>query len=145
MTETPTQARRKDRNEGRSHPHRDDDPSIRRLLIAVLRRQQYETLEASNGLEALVQMRAGRRDLVIMDLVMPLMSGWDVLDVRAGDPSLLRIPILVVTASNIQSAGANLLAQHVCGLMTKPFDLDTILETVHGCLEHPRFLAPAAA
>src|SRR5579872_3278682 len=101
----------------------DDDPGIRRLLIAVLRRQQYEMLEASNGLEALAQMRAGRPDLVIMDLVMPLMSGWDVLRERAGDASLLRIPIVVVTASNIQSPGAGLLAPHVCGLMAKPFEL----------------------
>src|SRR5579884_1805149 len=114
----------------------DDDPGIRRLLIAVLRRQLYETSEATNGLEALAQMRALRPDLVIMDLVMPLMSGWDVLRERAEDPALLRIPILVVSASNILSAGAALLAQHVSGVIAKPFDLDRIVATVHRSLEN---------
>jgi len=81
------------------------------------------------------QMRTGAPDLVIMDLVMPLMYGWDVLRERAADPLLLRIPILVVSASNIQPAGADLLAQHVCGVMAKPFDLESIVAIVHRCLE----------
>jgi two-component system chemotaxis response regulator CheY len=122
----------------------DDDPSIRHLLIALLRREEYEMLEASNGLEALAQMRAVRPDLVIMDLVMPLLSGWDVLRERAADPSLLRIPVLVISASNIQNNGDALLAHHVCGVIAKPFELDSILATVERCLR-PHVVAPAAA
>jgi twitching motility two-component system response regulator PilH len=120
----------------------DDDPSIRRLLTALLRRHGYETLAAANGLEALAQMRGGRPDLVIMDLGMPVMSGWDVLRERANDQSLQRIPILVVTASNIHNAPADTLPQHVCGVMAKPFDLDAILARVTGCLEHSVVVSP---
>lgn len=122
----------------------DDDPNIRRLLIAVLQRHQYETLSASNGLEALAEMRASKPDLVIIDLVMPLMSGWDVLRERAGDPSLLRIPILVISASNIQNTSADILADHVCRVIAKPFDLDNVLATVERCLR-THVVAPAAA
>ena len=123
----------------------DDDPNIRRLLITVLRREHYETQEASNGQEALAQMRAAAPDLVIMDLVMPVMSGWDLLRERAGEASLLCIPVIVISASNIQNASANTLAGHVCGLVGKPFELDTMLATVRRCLEHPRVFAPFAA
>lgn len=123
----------------------DDDQSIRRLLIALLRHHGYETLEAQNGQEALAEMRAARPDLVIMDLVMPDMSGWDVLRERAADPLLLRIPILVVTASNIEKARIDVLERQVFAVISKPFDLDTVLASVTNCLEHACVLAPAAA
>jgi DNA-binding response OmpR family regulator len=123
----------------------DDDLSIRRLLITFLRREGYEILEAHNGREAVAQMRAGKPDMVIMDLVMPDMSGWDVLRERAGDALLLRIPILVITASNIEKARLDVLERHVCGVIAKPFDLDTLVANVTSCLEQPCVLAPAAA
>jgi len=123
----------------------DDDPSIRRLLIALLQRQGYQTLEARDGREALAEMRAGNPDLVVMDLVMPEVSGWDVLRERAADPSLLLIPVILVSASNMRKVLVDVADQHVCGVIAKPFDLSTVLTTVANCLEHPTVLAAAAA
>jgi len=123
----------------------DDDPSIRRLLVVTLQRQGYRTLEACNGRGALAEMRSGNPDVVIMDLVMPEVSGWDVLSERAEDPALLRIPVIVITASNIHKARVDVLERQISGVIAKPFDLDTILTTVTQCLENPSFLAPAAA
>ena len=123
----------------------DDDPSIRILLLALFRRHGYQLLEARNGREALSQMRAGNPDLVVMDLVMPEMSGWEVLRERAADPSLLRIPMVVVTASDIRKVLVEILDQHVCGVIAKPFDLDTLLTTVTNCLANPDLRAPVAA
>lgn len=123
----------------------DDDPSIRRLLVVILRGQGYQTLEASNGREALAAMRAGSPDIVILDLLMPEVSGWDVLRERAADPSLLRIPMIVASASNIHESRVDVLAAQVCGVIAKPFDLDTVLTTLTDCLEHPGVLAPVAA
>ena len=123
----------------------DDDPSIRRLLVVTLQRQGYRTLEACNGRGALAEMRSGNPDVVIMDLVMPEVSGWDVLSERAKDPALLRIPIIVITASNIHKARVDVLARQIYGVIAKPFDLETVLMMVEECLENPGFLAPAAA
>jgi len=123
----------------------DDDRSIRLLLVALLRRQGYQMLEACNGREALAEMRAGKPDLVVMDLVMPEASGWDVLRERAADPSLLRIPMIVVSASNTGKVLVDILDKHVCGVIAKPFDLDTVLTTVANCLERPNELATVAA
>lgn len=123
----------------------DDDPSIRRLLVVTLQRYGYQTLEACNGRAALAEMRAANPDIVIMDLVMPEMSGWEVLSERADDPALLRIPMIVVTASNIHQARIDALHKQICAVVAKPFDLDTILTTVTQCLENPKVLAPIAA
>ena len=90
-------------------------------------------------------MRSGKPDIVIMDLVMPEVSGWDVLSERAEDPALLRIPMIVITASNILKARVDVLKRQIHGVIAKPFDLETVLTMVAECLENPGFLAPAAA
>jgi two-component system sensor histidine kinase/response regulator len=113
----------------------DDDPSIRLLLVALLRRHGYQTLQARNGREALAEMRTGKPDLVLMDLVMPEVSGWDVLRERAADSSLLRIPVIVVSASNIRKVPVDVFA--VAGVIAKPFNLDTVLRAVTDCLQDP--------
>jgi CheY-like chemotaxis protein len=123
----------------------DDDSSIRKLLVAVLRREGYRVVEARNGREALTEMSTGNIDLIIMDLVMPEVSGWQVLHERATDPELLRIPVIVVSASNTVKAAAALLDQHVFAVISKPFDLDVLLETVTACLAHPDIPSLAAA
>lgn len=123
----------------------DDDPSIRLLLVTFLRRKGYQMLEARNGQEALAEMRARNPDLVVMDLVMPEVSGWDVLGERATDPSLLRIPMIVVSASNTRKVTADVLDKRVYAVIAKPFDLDALLTTVTNCLEHPNVLALEAA
>ena len=90
-------------------------------------------------------MRAQKPDLVVMDLVMPEMSGWEVLRERAADPSLLLIPMVVVTASDIRKVLVEILDKRVCGVIGKPFDLDTVLTTVTNCLANPDLVAPFAA
>lgn len=123
----------------------DDDASIRKLLVAVLRREGYRIMQARNGREALAEMRSGGTDLVIMDLVMPEVSGWQVLLERVADPALLQIPVIVVSASNTAQAAARLLDQHVFAVISKPFDLEVLLEAVTSCLARPLLPSLAAA
>jgi CheY-like chemotaxis protein len=122
----------------------DDDQGIRLLLVTFLRRRGFQLLEARNGREALVKMRAGTADLVIMDLMMPEVSGWDVLRERAADPVLQRVPMIVVTANSSRALTADLSAYRVFAVLGKPFDLDALLETVTSCLDHPGLPALAA-
>ena|ERR1700737_2394977 len=122
----------------------DDDPGIRHLLITYLGRRGFQLLEARNGREALAEMRAGNADLVIMDLMMPEVSGWDVLRERAADPSLQRIPMIVLTANNTRAVTAAVLDKNVNAVLGKPFDLDALLTTVTTCLEQPDVAMVAA-
>jgi CheY-like chemotaxis protein len=79
----------------------DDDPSIRKMVIAALKRDVagYTFAEAGNGRDALDVMRGQLPDVVVLDLMMPIVSGWDVLRERAGDEDLRKIPVIVVSAN----------------------------------------------
>jgi len=123
----------------------DDDPGIRRLLVIFLGRQRFELLEAGEGRAALAAMRAGNVDLVIMDLMMPGVSGLDVLRERARDASLLQIPMIIVTANNKREVSDDLLDKRVYAVIGKPFDLNVLLATVAACLDRPRAPVLAAA
>jgi CheY-like chemotaxis protein len=77
----------------------DDDPGIRESLRDVLCGEGYEVVTAENGRVGLERLRTRPcPDAVILDLMMPVLSGWEVLEVVAADPSLMSIPILVVSA-----------------------------------------------
>jgi CheY-like chemotaxis protein len=98
----------------------DDDPDILRLLKAILEAYQFRVELASNGREALDRVQAAVPDGIFLDLRMPVMDGYEALDIlRREHPG---VPIIVITASktgdivrHIQTLGAQ-------GCLLKPFD-----------------------
>ena len=112
----------------------DDDAGIRGMLAASLRKQGYRTAPACDGREALDAMLAGQADLVLLDLRMPKVTGWEVLAERASRPELRKIPIIVITAERGEGV-ARVLVDTICGLLTKPFDLKLLHRLVKSCLE----------
>jgi CheY-like chemotaxis protein len=77
----------------------EDDPDIRQLFAEVLEANGYRVLQAGNGKDALDLLRAGAAPaLIFLDLMMPVMSGPELLEVLALDPELARVPVVVVSA-----------------------------------------------
>ena len=111
----------------------DDDPAIRRLVIAALKRDGYEFTEAANGREALDRMRAIQPDCVVLDLRMPSVSGWDVLQERVHDPELTKIPVIVVSA-NREPELIHALDKGICAFLPKPFDIGALSALVKACV-----------
>ena len=111
----------------------DDDPNIRRMIVAALRRDGYDFLEAPNGREALDMMRADHPDVVVLDLMMPILSGWDVLRERADDPELRPIPVIIISA-NRDPELATAVAQGICAFLPKPFDIGALSALVRSCI-----------
>ena len=111
----------------------DDDPNIRRMIIAALRRDGYEFLEAPNGRDALDMMRAERPDVVVLDLMMPILSGWDVLREREQDESLRQIPVILVSASR-DAEVASAVDKGICAFLPKPFDIGVLSALVRSCV-----------
>ncbi|HEY3355575.1 MAG TPA: response regulator [Polyangia bacterium] len=76
----------------------DDDPQILTMISQRLRRRGYEVIEAENGTRALEQARATHPDVIVLDVLMPGMSGWEVARALRHDADLKEIPIIVLTA-----------------------------------------------
>ena len=77
----------------------DDEPHNRKLLVALLKPEGYFTLTADSGKEALVLIAQQAPDLILLDVMMPEMDGFEVAGILKGDPATSHIPIIMVTAS----------------------------------------------
>jgi CheY-like chemotaxis protein len=111
----------------------DDDPNIRRMICAALKRDGYTFLEAPNGRDALDLMRGEHPDVVVLDLMMPVLSGWDVLRERMSDAELRRIPVIIVSA-NRDPEVAHAVSQGICAFLPKPFDIGALSALVRSCM-----------
>jgi CheY-like chemotaxis protein len=77
----------------------DDDEAVRTVLETILCKEGHDVATAAGGAEALEWMRSGRPpDLVLLDLMMPGVSGWEVLEAMSESPRLVEIPVVVLTA-----------------------------------------------
>ena len=103
----------------------DDDLDLLEVTSFVIENEGMAVKTARNGEEALALLRTGRRPrLVLVDLIMPVMNGWEFLDEVAKDPSLRQIPIVVLTATeHVQVTGA-------VEVLSKPIDLMALLQVV---------------
>lgn len=107
----------------------EDDSDLREALAQILSDEGYEVLGASHGQEALDSLRVGRRPcLILLDLTMPVMNGWQFRDIQRHDPDISGIPVIVL------SAGQDLPAQMpILGLqefIRKPIRLEFLLDSV---------------
>ena len=110
------------------------------MIVAALKRDGYTFLEAPNGREALDVMRDARPDVVVLDLMMPVLSGWDVLRERSHDEQLRRIPVIIISA-NRDPEVAQAVSQGICAFLPKPFDIGALSALVRSCMP-PEHAAP---
>lgn len=108
----------------------DDDDAIRTLLLTVLRRRGLAADTARNGQEALERMSSCRYAVLLLDLMMPIMSGWDVLDRLESSAPETRPVVIVLTAGG---EPRNLKSGLVAGTVRKPFDIELLVDTISGC------------
>jgi len=110
----------------------DDDDSIRSLLLQELGEAGYTIRQASNGRDALEQVRVQKPDLVILDIMMPEMNGFDVAAVLKNDPETMDIPIIVLSVVQDKARGFRI---GVDRYLTKPIDTGLLFNEVGSLLE----------
>ena len=105
----------------------EDDATIRTAVAEALEDMGYLVDTASNGAEALAKVRDDGFDAIVLDLMMPVMTGWEFLDACGDDLLAEQIPVAVVSACYAPGAIASRPA--VSAVLSKPFDLD-VLEAI---------------
>ena len=104
----------------------EDDPDIRSTLEQILLFEGYLIHLAGNGQEALDALaRIPEPGAILLDLMMPIMNGWEFLEVARAREEIARIPVVILSASR----GA-VDRYSVFGSLTKPVDLDALLATL---------------
>ncbi|MGD0235752.1 MAG: response regulator [Syntrophorhabdales bacterium] len=114
----------------------DDFPTMRRILKNVLRQIHIEnTLEAQNGKEALDLLRREEVNLIICDLLMPEMTGMELLRVCKDDPRISHIPFILVTAEAQKETVMDAIKAGVDNYITKPFTPDRLQDAIKKTME----------
>jgi CheY-like chemotaxis protein len=108
----------------------EDDADVREALAAILESSGYRVLEAGDGRQALERLRVAVPDvgLILLDLFMPTMNGWEFRAEQLRDPRLAAVPVVIITAdATAAQRTANL---GVTEFLTKPVDFDRLLDLV---------------
>jgi DNA-binding response OmpR family regulator len=123
----------------------EDEPAMIELVSLILRNRGFEVAGAIGGQEGLEMISKNQPDLVLLDLMMPDMSGWDVYQQMKADETMKSIPVIVVTAK-AQSID-KVLGLHIAKVqdyITKPFSPNELVESVRRVLDQQEDAAASA-
>lgn len=116
----------------------DDDPSIVELLTLVLQDAGYHVLTAADGRSAIVEAVKGRPDVIILDIVMPGLNGWEASEHLLSHEQTASIPIIFLTARVRTEDQLRGWYAGCFDYITKPFEVDVLLKRVKLATEAPR-------
>ncbi|RLC81171.1 MAG: hypothetical protein DRI81_03105 [Chloroflexi bacterium] len=110
----------------------DDEPKLAPLLQEMLPAESYTLLMALDGKEGLALARSEHPDTILLDLMMPGMSGFEVLEKLGADEETAGIPIIILTAKDVTEEERRFLDDHIQGLMSKAaLTSQSLLEELH--------------
>ena len=112
----------------------DDEPSITHCVCQGLEMLGYRPRAAYNGQQALDEVTRERPDLVILDLAMPILDGYAVLDALRADPETRGIPVIVLSALNAEPEVVRGLRAGATVYLSKPFDVEKLKALVTAVL-----------
>ncbi|MFN2483909.1 MAG: response regulator [Candidatus Limnocylindria bacterium] len=107
----------------------DDDHGVRGVLAQILEDEGHAVRTATNGLDALEKLRGALKPCVILlDLMMPVMNGWEFMSQRQEEREIAAIPVVVISADQGARAKAEAIGAVDC--LEKPIDLNRLIDTV---------------
>lgn len=111
----------------------EDDTAIRESLKELLEMDGYEVYTAEHGRDALWVLREHKPAVILMDLMMPEMNGFEFLAQRRNDPEIAAIPVVVMTA---EPALARRVGDDAAAVFSKPFDVNTLIPMIDAARLH---------
>ncbi|HEX6096244.1 MAG TPA: response regulator [Thermoanaerobaculia bacterium] len=106
----------------------DDEETIRRLVVHVLRRQGFDAVEATDGQHAIERLDAEAFDVLVLDLMMPRVDGFGVVNHLIETQPEMMERTVVITAFPRTAARERL--HHLCGILSKPFETSELIQLV---------------
>jgi two-component system cell cycle response regulator DivK len=113
----------------------EDNYDNSQLVQLLLKRENFEALSAVNGKEGLDVARSEQPDLIVLDLDMPVLSGWDMLKQLKDDPAIRDIRVVVVTAHLLPGERERALEAGANGYVSKPFTVSELIGEIRKCLQ----------
>jgi DNA-binding response OmpR family regulator len=110
----------------------DDEEDVRKLISRILAEKGYEVVEARNGAEALRQVASHRFDLMVLDLMMPEVDGWEVLRRLPAIPGAP--PVVIVTALGDYNSLSRGIREGASAYVIKPFRFNELIATCQGVI-----------
>jgi len=110
----------------------EDQEDNRQILRDLLGSAGYEMIEADNGEDAIAMATAHRPDLILMDIQLPILDGYEATRRIKGNPALRQIPIIAVTSYALSGDDVKALEAGCDAYVTKPFDPAELLERIRG-------------
>ena len=115
----------------------DDYPALVTITRHKLLKQGYEVITAQNGHDAFELVKTEYPDLVISDVEMPIMNGYELCKSIKGDPKFRKIPVILVTSRIQTSSLMHGIEAGADNYLTKPYDDETLFNKVHELLYNP--------
>ena len=116
----------------------DDEPSAAELMVEILDEEGLGSRRAANGREALARIEERKPDAILLDLMMPEMDGFEVIDRLQSDPAWERIPVIVVTARDLGADERRYLARRVEKVVQKgSLDPEKLAQAVRNAVGGP--------
>jgi Response regulators consisting of a CheY-like receiver domain and a winged-helix DNA-binding domain len=112
----------------------EDTSALAEQVADLLRMEGYNVTVAENGLAALSKLTGSMPDLLITDLLMPEMDGFELIRYIRGERELQHLPVIVLTAKSDEEFGVKLNGLHVSKLLRKPCEADDLINTVSGVM-----------
>jgi CheY-like chemotaxis protein len=106
----------------------EDESYLCELIADILSAEGHYIVAAPNGLAALERLREFTPDIILLDLMMPIMDGWEVMSVLGSDPRLSQIPVVIITA--IYDVTVTEQSTNAKAILAKPFDIERLTEVV---------------
>jgi len=113
----------------------EDEANIRKLAAVNLSARGYHVIEAESAESGLAGMRENLPSLVLLDIKLPGMPGWDLLAAMANDPGISRTPVIIMTASTADVKANAKDYANVVEVLIKPFDIGDLIRTVEAALK----------
>ena len=109
----------------------EDEVETRQFLAKSFARQKYDVVEAGNGVEALEKVKEQRPDVILLDVNMPKMNGFDFLKVLKADPTTKDVPVIMLTIRKEQKDLDKGISLGVDFYLPKPFSFENVTEFVN--------------